>query len=101
MLPEPYVPDGLCFDAEGYLICAAPFGGGLIVFDDKGTLVERIEFENPTVSNVAFGGKDFDTLYATEGPSASQAAGPSGRQGHGRVVAVPWHRPGLRLYPDR
>lgn len=100
-LPEPYVPDGFCFDAEGYLICAAPFGGGLLVYDCRGTLVERAELGRPTVSNVAFGGPDFSTLYATAGPPAAQSAGPSSHDGQGQVITVPWHRQGMRLHPDR
>lgn len=87
-LPNPYIPDGFCFDSEGYLLCAGVHGGGLICFDPSGGLTERIEFEGSRVTNVCFGGESFDTLYATEAEL-------------GQVVAVPWRRPGLRLYPDQ
>lgn len=87
-LPAPSIPDGFCFDASGNLICSGVYGQGLVVFDGSGAVVDHIVIEESRPTNVAFGGDDFDTLYVTDGEA-------------GRVLALPWREPGLRLYPDQ
>ncbi len=87
-LPQGYYPDGFCLDEEGYVLVCGPMGGGVVVFDPQGKVVEVIPSEDKMVTNVAFGGSNWSTLYITE-------------SGLGRVVTREWPRRGLVLYPDR
>jgi gluconolactonase len=83
------VPDGLAFDAAGFALVAGHSSGKLFVVPPGGgSPVRALEFEDPQVTNVCFGGPDRRTLYVTEA-------------GLGRVVALEWERPGLELWPDR
>lgn len=87
-LPTGYFPDSLCVDEAGYVLVAGILGGGTIVFDPSGNHVETITSEDRVVTNVAFGGTDYSTLYITE-------------SGLGRLVTQEWPRRGLVLEPDR
>ncbi len=87
-LPQGYYPDGFCLDEEGYVLVAGPIGGGIVVFDSNGKLVETIQCADKMVTNCAFGGPNRSTLYVTE-------------SGLGQVVTFEWPRPGLVLWPDR
>jgi len=87
-LPAGYYPDSLCVDEEGYVLVAGILGGGTVVFDPSGKHVDLISSEDRVVTNVAFGGPDYSTLYITE-------------SGLGRVVMQEWSRRGLVLEPDR
>jgi len=87
-LPEGYYPDGFCLDEEGYVLVCGPLGGGIVVFDPTGQVVEVIASADKMITNVAFGGPTHTTLYITE-------------SGLGRVVSREWSRKGLVLFPDR
>ena len=87
-LPEGYFPDGFCLDEEGYVLVCGPMGGGIVVFDPTGKVVEVIASADKMITNVAFGGPAHTTLYITE-------------SGLGRVVSREWSRKGLILFPDR
>ncbi|HXG21915.1 MAG TPA: SMP-30/gluconolactonase/LRE family protein [Methylomirabilota bacterium] len=87
-LPQGYYPDGFCLDEEGYVLVCGPMGGGIVVFDPTGNVVAVIPSEDKMVTNIAFGGPHYSTLYVTE-------------SGLGRVVAFEWKRKGLVLWPDR
>ena len=87
-LPKGYYPDGFCLDEEGYVLVGGVLGGGIVVFDPNGTQVELIPCEDRVVTNVAFGGPNYTTLYITE-------------SGLGRVVTREWPRRGLVLFPER
>jgi len=63
-------------------------GGGIVVFDPAGKVVEVIASADKMITNVAFGGPQYSTLYITE-------------SGLGRVVTREWSRKGLVLWPDR
>ena len=63
--------------------------GKIHVFGPEGgEKLEELDFEDSRVTNVAFGGPEHTTLYVTE-------------SGLGRVVCLPWRRPGMILFPDR
>jgi gluconolactonase len=82
-------PDGFAFDAEGYILCCGWETGRIHVFaPDSAKSIETIAFEDDGVTNVCFGGPEFSTLYVTESKL-------------GRVVAVEWKRPGMKLFNDR
>lgn len=87
-LPAGYYPDSLCLDEEGYVLVAGILGGGTVVFAPDGKQVDLIPSEDRVVTNVAFGGSNYSTLYITE-------------SGLGRVVTHEWSRRGLVLEPDR
>jgi gluconolactonase len=87
-LPAGYYPDSLCLDEEGYVLVAGVLGSGTVVFDPHGKQDTIIPSEDRAVTNVAFGGANYSTLYITE-------------SGLGRVVTHEWPRRGLVLEPDR
>jgi gluconolactonase len=71
--PEQYgenlggLPDGMAFDAEGYLIVTLPMDNRLVVLDPAGKLSTLVDDrEGKTLlapTNCAFGGPDFDDLF--------------------------------------
>ena len=87
-LPTGSFPDSLCLDAEGYVLVAGIRSNGTVVFAPDGKLDQIIPSEDKIVTNVAFGGPAFATLYITE-------------SGLGRLVTHEWSRRGLVLFPDR
>jgi gluconolactonase len=86
-LPSGYYPDGFCLDEEGYVLVCGVLGGGIIVFDPNGAQVDVIPCADRVVTNVAFGGPHYSTLYITE-------------SGLGRVVTQEWPRRGLVPFVD-
>jgi sugar lactone lactonase YvrE len=64
-------PDGMAFDAEGNLYVAHFSGGRVDVFNGDGREVDRIPVTGAQVTNVAFGGPDYETLVITECQTAS------------------------------
>jgi gluconolactonase len=83
-LPRGFKPDGLCLDEEGSMIVAGTFGGGVFAYTAGGELIEEHRFEDPYVTNMAFGGPDFDEVFVTLGKT-------------GEVRVMQWMRRGLRL----
>ena len=84
-LPEGHMPDGFAFDEAGNCICAGAEGGALVVFGPDGRQIDRLEVEDPLVTNVAFGGSNNQTLFVTESTL-------------GRVVTIEWNTTGMPLY---
>lgn len=83
------IPDGFAFDADGNVLCCGFRSGQIHVFGPEGGPKKTtIQFEDEQLTNVAFGGPGFRTLYVTE-------------SGLGRVVTTEWERPGMVLFPDR
>ena len=87
-MPEGHLPDGFAFDAAGNLLVCGHFGGAVTVFDAEGNRIDSIEPLDERLTNLAFGGPDFSTLYICESHL-------------NRVSTVPWHTPGMKLFPDR
>ena len=72
----------------GYVVVAGAGGGTIHVFGDTGKHEEQILVEDRFVTNVAFGGEDCRTLYATESHK-------------GRLISFAWPVAGLKLFPDQ
>jgi gluconolactonase len=91
--PEPFgylgagvIPDGLCFDVDGRVLCAGHGGACIVVFPPGGGEPELvIEMGDRDVTNLCFGGPDHMTLFVTESDA-------------GQVVTVPWTTPGMPLH---
>ncbi|MCB8882595.1 SMP-30/gluconolactonase/LRE family protein [Acidisoma cellulosilytica] len=83
-LPGFHRYDSLAVEAEGNVVIASLRFGGFDVVSPAGTMVERIDMPDPYTTNICFGGAAMQTAYVTLSSS-------------GRVVSMPWARPGLRL----
>jgi gluconolactonase len=59
---EPGVPDGMKCDAQGNIWCTAP--GGVWVYSPSGSLLGKVRVPE-LVSNLAWGGEDWHTLFLT------------------------------------
>lgn len=75
--------DSLAVEAGGKVVVAA-LPAGLSVIDPADGSFEHVPMPDPMVTNICFGGPDMTTAYVTLSAS-------------GRLVAVEWPRPGLRL----
>ncbi|MBM3490336.1 MAG: SMP-30/gluconolactonase/LRE family protein [Alphaproteobacteria bacterium] len=75
--------DSLAVDSAGN-VCVATIPSGVLVFSPDGGLLETLPFPDPFTTNLCFGGPDLRTAYVTLSST-------------GRLVALPWPRPGLRL----
>jgi gluconolactonase len=76
--------DSLAVDSAGNVCVASPGIGAILVFSPEGGEPERIATHDFLTTNIAFGGPDLSTAYITLGAT-------------GRLVTLPWPRPGLRL----
>ncbi len=74
--------DSLAVEADGTVVVAA-IGDGLCVARPDGE-VSFVAMPDPITTNVCFGGPDLTTAYVTLSAS-------------GKLVSVPWPRPGLAL----
>ncbi len=80
------LPDGMAFDAEGYMIVTLPFINRLVVLDPAGKLSVLLDdpegktTKSPT--NCAFGGPGFDDLYLAHLEADHVAKVHIGRKGH-------------------
>jgi gluconolactonase len=88
-LPGMQLLDSLGVDSGGHVVVGTIFNGGLTVISpdaDGGGIdgVEHVPLPDLLVTNVCFGGPDLATAYAT-------------LSGTGKLVALPWPRPGLAL----
>lgn len=88
-LDEGAIPDGICFDERGRILCAGHGASSIYVFPPEGGSAERvIEMDDEDVTNLCFGGPTLRTLYVTESDA-------------GRVVSIEWDERGMVLFPDR
>jgi gluconolactonase len=76
--------DSMAVEAGGNICVASLVHGGISVFAPDGELIEFHEAPEGYCTNIAFGGEDMRTAYIT-------------LSGTGRLVAVNWPRPGLKL----
>ncbi len=76
--------DSMAVDEAGN-VCQANVGAGCIsVVAPDGVLLEQVAMPEPFVTNICFGGPDRKTAFIT-------------LSGTGRLIAMPWPRPGLAL----
>jgi gluconolactonase len=76
--------DSLAVEAGGNVCVATLMTGGISVISPAGELVEFVAMPDRMTTNICFGGEALRTAYVTLSLS-------------GRLVAVPWARPGLPL----
>ncbi len=83
-LPGYQLFDSLAVDGEGFVCVATLIHGGITTVSPDGAQVEHVALPDPLVTNLCFGGADLRTAFVT-------------LSGTGRLVAIDWPRPGLRL----
>lgn len=76
--------DSLAVDSAGNVCVATIMNGGVTVIAPDGRLVEHVALPDLYVTNICFGGPQMRTAYVT-------------LSGSGRLIALDWPRPGLRL----
>ena len=88
-LPSYQLLDSLAVDSAGNVCVATIINSGITVISPDGKSLEHVPMSgDPITTNICFGGKDLQTAYVT-------------LSGTGRLVAIDWPRPGLRLnYAD-
>jgi gluconolactonase len=83
-LPGFQLFDSLAVEAGGNVCVATLVNGGITVISPEGTVLEHVPTPDPLTTNICFGGADLRTAYVT-------------LSGSGRLVSMPWPRPGLKL----
>jgi len=76
--------DSLAVQADGRIAVATLVNGGITVISPDGRHVEHHPFPDPMTTNICFGGPDMKTAFITLSWT-------------GRLVAVDWPTPGLKL----
>jgi len=87
-LPGYQLLDSLAVDGAGNVCVATLINGGITVISPDGASVEFIPTGDPLTTNICFGGPDLSTAYIT-------------LTGTGKLVAMDWPRPGLKLHYTR
>jgi gluconolactonase len=80
--------DSLAVDSAGNVCVATLINGGITVISPDGVSVEFIPTGDPLITNICFGGPDLKTAYITLTST-------------GKLVAMDWPRPGLKLHYTR
>jgi gluconolactonase len=76
--------DSLAVDGAGNVCVATLVNGGITVISPDGQSIEHLPLPDMLTTNICFGGPDLRTAYIT-------------LSGTGRLVAMQWPRPGLKL----
>lgn len=87
-LPGYQLLDSLAVDGAGNVCVATLINGGITVISPDGASVEFVPTGDPLTTNICFGGPDLRTAYIT-------------LSGQGKLVAMDWPRPGLKLHYTR
>ena len=87
-LPGYQLLDSLAVDSAGNVCMATLINGGITVISPAGAVVEFIPTGDPLTTNICFGGPDLKTAYMTLTST-------------GKLVAIDWPRPGLKLHYTR
>jgi gluconolactonase len=80
--------DSLAVDGAGNVCVATLITGGITVISADGASVEFVPTGDPLTTNICFGGPDLRTAYIT-------------LSGQGKLGAMDWRRPGLKLHYTR
>ena len=83
-LPGMQLLDSLAVDSDGNVCVATLVNGGITVIAPNGDVLEHIPTGDPLTTNICFGGPDLSTAFITA-------------SGTGRLLSMPWPRPGLAL----
>ena len=83
-LPGYQIFDSLAVEADGRICIGTLVTGGITIVSPQGSEIEFIELPDPLPTNICFGGADLDTAFIT-------------LSGTGRLLSMPWPRPGLEL----
>ena len=83
-LPGMQFFDSLGVDSDGNVVVATLVTGALTVISPQGEVLEQVPTGDPMTTNVCWGGADMRTAYVT-------------CSGTGRLISMPWPRPGLKL----
>ena len=83
-LPGYQLLDSLAVDSAGNVCVATLINGGITVISPAGAVVEFIPTGDPLTTNICFGGPDLKTAYITLTST-------------GKLAAIDWPRPGLKL----
>ncbi len=83
-LPGYRLFDSLAIDADGNIVVATIYEGGITVISPAGEILEDIPLPDRFVTNICFGGPDNQTAYITLSQS-------------GRLASMRWSVAGLRL----
>jgi gluconolactonase len=87
-LPGYQLLDSLAVDSAGNVCVATLINGGITVISPDGASVEFIPTGDPLTTNICFGGPGLKTAYIT-------------LTGTGKLAAMDWPRPGLKLHFTR
>jgi gluconolactonase len=79
--------DSLAVQADGRICVATLINGGITVISPDGRHIEHHPMPDPMTTNICFGGPDLKTAFVTLSWT-------------GRLVAVDWPTPGLRLHQN-
>ena len=77
--------DSMAVDGDGNVCVATLINGGITVISPDGKSIEHIPMPDPITTNICFGGPDLKTAYIT-------------LLATGKLVAIDWPRPGLKLH---
>jgi gluconolactonase len=83
-LPGMQLLDSLAVDGDGNVCVATLIHGGITVIAPDGSVLEHVPTGDPLTTNICFGGPDLCTAFITA-------------SGTGRLLSMPWPRPGLAL----
>ena len=84
-LPGYHRFDSLAVDAEGNICVATLIEGGITIVAPDGSSWRHLPMPERWATNICFGGPDLRTAYITLSST-------------GRLVSMPWERPGLALH---
>jgi gluconolactonase len=83
-LPGYQLFDSLAVDGAGNICVATLINGGITVIAPDGAVLDHVATGDPMTTNICFGGHDYRTAFITS-------------SGLGKLLAMPWPHPGLRL----
>jgi gluconolactonase len=83
-LPGMQLFDSLGIDDDGNVVVATLVTGALTVISPAGEVLDQVLTGDPMTTNVCWGGAELRTAYVT-------------CSGTGRLISLPWPRPGLKL----